>query len=99
MRLKNQKKLKLVPSPLGTCGQENQTTEHILQRCPNHDSLRWTIWPTESSLQTKTKLYGCKEELEEDSPIHLADRTDGVNCEREKKKTITWDLFIYVFIY
>ena len=22
----------------------------------------------------------------EDSPIHLADRTDGVNCEREKKK-------------
>ena len=30
----------------------------------------------------QTKLYGCSEDLEKTA---LADRTDGVNCEREKK--------------
>ena len=55
-------KLKLVPSPLCSCGQENQTAEHVLQRCPNHDSLRKTVWPMDTTLQTK--LYGPREELE-----------------------------------
>ena len=55
-------KLKLVPSPLCTCGAENQTAEHILQRCINHNSLRKSVWPLETSLQTK--LYGPREELE-----------------------------------
>ena len=27
------RKMNLVPSPLCTCGTEDQTTEHILQRC------------------------------------------------------------------
>ena len=49
------------PSPRCSDGQENQTTEHILLRCPNHDSLRRTTWPTETALQTK--LYGYREEL------------------------------------
>ena len=54
---------------------------------PNHDSLRRTTWPTETALQTK--LYGCREDVERDSPIHLADQTDGVNCELEKEKKAT----------
>jgi hypothetical protein len=38
-------KLKLVPSPLCPCGLDNQTTEHILQACPNYSALREVIWP------------------------------------------------------
>ena len=55
-------KLKLVPSPLCACGEENQTGEHVLQRCALYCDLRKTVWPTETSLQTK--LYGPREELE-----------------------------------
>ena len=32
------KKIKLVPSSMCICNIEDQTTEHILQRCPNHTS-------------------------------------------------------------
>ena len=55
-------KLKLVPSPLCACGEENQTGEHILQRCALYRDLRKTVWPTETALQTK--LYGPRVELE-----------------------------------
>ena len=55
-------KLKLVPSPLCACEEENQTCEHILQRCVLYRDLRKTVWPTERDLQTK--LYGPREELE-----------------------------------
>ena len=54
-------KLKLVPSPRCPCGQDNQTAEHILQRCPLHNDLRQATWPTDTPL--RTKLYGCQEEL------------------------------------
>ena len=33
------RKMNLVPSPLCTCGTEDQTTEHILQRCPAYQHL------------------------------------------------------------
>ena len=33
-------KLKLAPSPTCLCGQEDQTTEHVLQRCPRHKVMR-----------------------------------------------------------
>ncbi|KAK7114333.1 hypothetical protein V1264_000409 [Littorina saxatilis] len=54
-------KLKLVPSPLCSCG-KNQTAEHILQACPYHSALRDTIWLEETALQKK--LYGPREDLE-----------------------------------
>ena len=54
-------KLKLVPSPTCPCGQEDQTTEHILQRCPLHKATR-DVWPVSTSLMTK--FCGCKQELE-----------------------------------
>ena len=54
-------KLKLVPSPICPCGKTDQTTEHILQECELHNTLRQAIWPAETPLQTK--LYGCREEL------------------------------------
>ena len=54
-------KLKLVPSPLCPCGQEDQTAEHILQRCHRFDTLRQAIWPEDTPLQRK--LYGSQGEL------------------------------------
>ena len=56
------RKINLVPSPLCTCGTEDQTTEHILQICPEYQHLRQQIWSDGTSL--RQKLYGKKEELE-----------------------------------
>ena len=56
------RKLKLAPSPTWPCGQDNQTTEHVLQRCPLYKATREDVWPVSISLTTK--LYGCKQELE-----------------------------------
>ena len=55
-------KLKLAPSPTCPCGQEEQTTEHDLQRRPLHKATREDMWPISTSLTTKH--YGCKQELE-----------------------------------
>ena len=54
-------KLKLASSPTCPCGQEDQTTEHVLQRCLLHKATREDVWPVSTSLTTK--LYGCKQEL------------------------------------
>ena len=56
------RKLKLAPSPTCPCGQEEQTTEHVLQRCPLHKATREDVWPVSTSLTTQR--YGCKQELE-----------------------------------
>ena len=55
------KKMKLVPSSMCICNIEDQTTEHILQRCPNHNNIRNQLWPDNTTLQQK--LYGTLEEL------------------------------------
>ena len=34
------KKMKLAPSSMCICNIEDQTTQHILQRCPNHTNIR-----------------------------------------------------------
>ena len=56
------RRMNLVPSPLCTCGTEDQTTEHILQRCLAYHHLRQQIWSDGTSLHKK--LYGKNEELE-----------------------------------
>ena len=55
------KKMKLVPSSMCICNIEDQTTQHILQRCPNHTSIRNQLWPDNTTLQQK--LYGPLEQL------------------------------------
>ena len=55
-------KLKLASSPTCPRGQEDQTTEHVLQRCPLHKATREDVWPVSTSLTTK--LYSCKQDLE-----------------------------------
>jgi ribonuclease HI len=54
-------KLHLVPSPMCSCGDAEQTTEHILQDCRNLQSLRDETWPEPKSIHEK--LYGPVEEL------------------------------------
>ena len=55
-------KLQLASSLTCPCGQEDQTTEHVLQRCPLHKATRDDVWPVRTPLTTK--LYGCKQELD-----------------------------------
>ena len=55
-------KLKVAPSPTCPCGQEDQTKEHVLQRCPLHKATREGVWPV--STPPTAKLYDCKQELE-----------------------------------
>ena len=50
------RKFKLVPAPTCPCDEEEQTTEHVLQRCKRFHQERIAIWPSETSLQQK--LYG-----------------------------------------
>ena len=51
-----------VPSPLCTCGTQDQTTEYILKRCPTYQHLRQQTWSDGTSLHQK--LYGKKDVLE-----------------------------------
>ena len=44
------------------CGEEAQTTEHILQRCELYKELRVRIWP-QPTLEAQ-KLYGCLPDLQ-----------------------------------
>ena len=53
--------LKLVPSPVFPCGEEEQTTEHVLQRCRRHHQERTSMWTSETPLHQK--LYGELQDL------------------------------------
>ncbi len=81
-------KLKLSPSPQCSCGLEEQTAEHILQRCPLLEQKRQSTWPVDTTLENKSygkmeenKSYGKMEE--EDSVLHCCGRGDGVDGERQ----------------
>ena len=43
-------KLKIVPSPTCPCGEEYQTTEHVLQICNRHQPERIAQWPSATPL-------------------------------------------------
>ena len=53
--------LNIVPSPTCPCGEEDQTTEHILQRCNRHQPERIAQWLSGTPLHQK--LYGGLEDL------------------------------------
>ena len=55
-------KFKIGNSAMCTCGQAHQTAEHILQDCPEYDTLRQTHWPDETTLDRK--LHGTLCELQ-----------------------------------
>ena len=56
-------KMRLVPSPICSCGLEDQTPEHILQTCPLFQKQREEVWP--AAVPLRTKLYGCRRDLED----------------------------------
>ena len=82
------RKMKLAPSPICTCGLEDQTAEHnilLLQRCPLLQPARTNVRPT--AVQLHTKLYGSREELDKTANIHLAGWTlSAAAIEKKKKK-------------
>ena len=51
-----EKVMKVISSPMCTCGEAEQDTAHILQTCKNHQALREEIWSLPTTLQVK--LYG-----------------------------------------
>jgi ribonuclease HI len=55
------RKYKLVQSPLCPCGEEEQTTEHVLQRCMRYNQQRTETWP--SAVPLNRKLHGDVEDL------------------------------------
>ena len=68
-----------------------------MQRCPNHKQPEEDHLANGDSIADKAAWV--QRRSGEDSPIHLADRTDGVNCEREKKKKnpkYTYNTFLSV---
>ena len=47
------RKLKFVPCPTCPCGEEDQTTEHVLQRCNRNQPELIEQWPSATSLLTR----------------------------------------------
>jgi len=54
-------KLKIAASPKCSCGQDNQTAEHILQQCPLLEQQSKAVWPVLTGL--RLKLYGAMEDM------------------------------------
>ena len=54
------RKLKLAPSPTCPCGQEEQTTEHVVQTCPLHKATREDVWSVSTSLTVEAVLAGSR---------------------------------------
>ena len=77
------RKLKLAPSPTCPCGREEQTVEHVLQRCPLYEATREDVWPVSTSLTTKLRLQAG---AGEDDVIHLPSGLDRVDCERQEEE-------------
>ena len=77
-------KLKLAPSPACLCGQTDQTTEHVLQRCPLCKVTREDVWPVSTPLTTK--LYGAQAGAGEDDFIYLLSGPDHVVCKRQEEE-------------
>ena len=53
----------------GCSAKRTKTTEHILQRCPNHDSQPEEDHLANGDSAADTKLYGRREELEKTAPF------------------------------
>jgi len=76
------RKLIIVPSPTCPCSEEDQTTEHVLQRCNRYQQERIAQWPSASLLHQK--LYGPLGGPEEDHQLHHCFWTGRVG-EREEE--------------
>ena len=55
-------KFKIGDSDLCPCGEDSETTEHVLQRCPKHQNARNSIWPV--TREMTNKLHGNQEDLQ-----------------------------------
>ena len=89
------RKLKIVPTPTCPCGEEDQTTEHVLQRCNRHQPERIAQWS--SAIPLHQKLYGGMEDLKKTTNYITA--AGLVVQAKEKKKSssnMKPDLFLFI---
>ena len=66
-------------------GREEQTLEHVLQRCSLYEATREDVWPVSTSMTTK--LYGCRQELEKTTSFisRAALIVQTANAKKKKK--------------
>ena len=76
------RKMKLVPSPTYPCSQEDQTSDHVLQRCPLHKVMTEDVWPVNTPLMTKLRLQAG---AGEDDLVYLPNGPDRVARERQEE--------------
>ena len=55
------RKFRMAPSPTYACSQEDQTAEHVLQRCTFHSDNWQKIWPHTHPIADQTE--GCQEHM------------------------------------
>ncbi len=74
-------KLKLSPSPRCACGLEEQTAEHILQRCPLLEQKRRCM--ANLYYHPRREVIWQDGGAQEESVLHRCGRGDGVDSERQ----------------
>ena len=81
------KKMKLVSS-MCICNIEDQTTQHIPQRCPNHTNniIRNQLWPENTTLQQK--LYGPLEQLRKTVSFIQQSGLSVLSSEQEEEEEV-----------
>ena len=73
------RKIKIVPSPTCSCGEEDQTTEHVLQSCNRHQPEGIAQWPSATPLHQK--WYGGLEDLKKTSSL-----VPDWSCKRTRRR-------------
>ena len=91
------KRMKLAPSPICNCGLEDQTAEHILQRCP----LLRTAGDKRVANGSPATHQSVRQQggTAEDGHIHLADWSLRVTAIEKKKKNQGMSAIHIDFIY
>ena len=86
------KTMKLAPSPICSCGLEDQTAEHVLQICPLLLTARTNVWPTAVQLLTPNSTAARRNwRRQPHSSCGLDSQCSG-NQEEE-------ELYIYIYIF
>ena len=80
--------------PTCPCGEEDQITEHVLQRCNIHQPERIAQWPSETPLHQKS--YGGLEDLKKTTNFITA---AGLACRRTtRRRRRLWLLYLWFLL-
>ena len=74
--------MKIIPSPMCSCGEAEQDTSHILQTCKNHQALRRDMAITNNTPGDALWTRGCPTE---DYQIRSGNWTPSVKAKRRRR--------------